>query len=96
LITPFEQSQDQIKIKFQNENLIVEQGNQVRAMVPDLISIVDAETAEPLPVEAIRFGQRVEVIAASAPAILRTPQALKFVGPQCFGLEHDYQKLEDL
>lgn len=96
IITPFEHGADQIKIKFQNENLIVEQGDAVLAMVPDLISIVDAETAEPLPVEAIRFGQRVEIIAASAPAILRTPQALKFVGPKCFGLDHDYQKLEDL
>ena len=43
----------------------------MKAIVPDLISIVDRDSAEPIPVEALKYGQRVKVIAASAAPILR-------------------------
>ena len=85
-----------LNIQFQNEYLIAIQDGAVRASVPDLIIIVDRETAEPITVETLRYGHRVKVIAAAAPAALRTPQALSVIKPQCFGLEYEYLPIESL
>lgn len=85
-----------LDLKFQNENLVAKQGDDVLAIVPDLITVIDRETAEPIPTEALRYGQRVKVIAAAAPKLLRTQAALKFVHPRCFGLEEDYTPIETL
>lgn len=82
-------------IEFQNENLIVEIDGEVVVIVPDLITIVDFETARAIPTESLRFGQRVSVIACSAPAQLRTPAALDVVGPAAFGLSHPYRPFDD-
>ncbi|ABI78706.1 conserved hypothetical protein [Hyphomonas neptunium ATCC 15444] len=80
-------------IQFQNENLVALENGAVKAIVPDLITIVDRETAEPIPTEALRYGQRVKVIAAAAPRLLTTPQALEYVHPRCFGLDFDFTPL---
>ena len=82
------------KIDFQNENLVTRIGNleqhkdenlSVVASVPDLISIVDNDTGEPIPTEDVCYGQRVSVITLPSHPLLRTPQALNVVGPQAFG-----------
>ena len=85
-----------MEITFQNENLVAKENDVLRAIVPDLITVVDRETAEPIPTESLRYGQRVKVIAAAAPALLKTPQALKYVRPRCFRLDYDYVPLQDL
>lgn len=87
-------SSRRMEVDFQNENLSAVENGVLRAVVPDLVSIVDSETAEPVPTEALRYGQRVSVIATAAPEILRTPQALEHVHPRCFGLPHDYAPLD--
>lgn len=87
---------DTMDIQFQNENLVALENGRLVAVVPDLIVIVDRETAEPITVEALRYGQRVRVIAAAAPAALRTPEALDYISPRCFGLEYDYTPIEEL
>jgi DUF917 family protein len=48
-----------LEIDFQNENLIARAGADVLAVVPNLICILDAETAEPITTEELRYGQRV-------------------------------------
>ncbi|MEH6810851.1 MAG: DUF917 domain-containing protein [Hyphomonas oceanitis] len=83
-------------VQFQNENLVALENGILRAVVPDLITIVDRETAEPIPTEALRYGQRVKVIAAAAPKLLKTPQALEFIHPRCFGLDFDFTPIEEL
>jgi DUF917 family protein len=60
------------------------------------ITIVDAETAHAIPTERLAYGQRVAVVACSAPPILTTPHALDVVGPRCFGLDEDYVPVRDL
>ncbi|MGD1953750.1 MAG: DUF917 domain-containing protein [Sphingomonadales bacterium] len=92
----FSCDQKTMTIQFQNEYLIALEGDTLRAVVPDLIMVVDRETAEPIPVEAMRYGQRVKVLAAAAPAALQTPQALKYISPKCFGLSYDYTPIEAL
>jgi DUF917 family protein len=85
-----------MEIEIQNENLIARVDGQVRAIVPDLICIMDSETAEPITTENLRYGQRVTVIAVSVPAIMRTPEALAVFGPVCFGLSEPYTKIEEI
>ena len=83
-------------ITFQNEYLIAYENGKVRCTVPDLTCLVDRETAEPVPVEGLKYGQRVKVIGTSAAPILRTPESLAVFGPQAFGLDETFIPLEDL
>ena len=62
---------------------------QLLACTPDLISIVAKDTGEPIATEEMRYGLRVAVLCIAAPALMRTPQALKYVGPQGFGYSED-------
>jgi len=68
----------------------------VIAIVPDLIVVVDRETAEPITTEGLRYGQRVSVLGVSAPPALRTSDALALFGPQAFKLDHPFVPIEDL
>lgn len=84
---------DEMAIEFQNENLIAQVGGEVRAVVPDLICILDSETAEPITTEDLRYGQRVKVMAVQVPEIMRTPEALAVWGPRHFGFDMDYRPI---
>ena len=79
----------ELTIDLQNEYLIARTGDgEVLAVVPDLICVVDADTAEPITTEVARYGLRVAVLGVPAPAMLKTPEALAVVGPAAFGY-HD-------
>ncbi len=86
----------QLTITFQNENLIARIGESIRAVVPDLICVLDSETAEPVTTERLRYGQRVTVMGVSVPAVMRTPEALAVFGPAAFGLEVPFTPIEML
>jgi DUF917 family protein len=85
-----------MEVTFQNEHLVAREDGRIRAIVPDLICMVDSETAEPIPVEALKYGQRIKVLGVSAPPILRTPESLAIVGPQAFGLDDEFVPIERL
>ncbi len=77
---------DTLSIDFQNENLIARNvKGEVLAIVPDLICIIDAETAEPITTELLRYGLRIEVIGIPAPEALKSEVAMRSVGPAAFG-----------
>jgi len=86
-------------IDFQNENLIAtlvgsEPSNKrVVAVVPDLISIVDCETYEPISTDEIKYGLRVAVLLLPISPILSSPEALLIVGPKAFGYDIEFQTL---
>ena len=63
----------QVTIQFQNEHLVVHEGERVLTIVPDLIAVLDAATAEPITTEGLKYGQRVAVLGISAAPIMRTP-----------------------
>ena len=86
----------QADIAFQNENLSIYVDGALRCVVPDLITIVDLETAEAIPTERLAYGQRVAVIGCSAPPHIRSKSALEVVGPQCFGLGVSFAPIENL
>lgn len=83
-------------VTFQNENLTATIDGELRCLVPDLITIVDAETAHAIPTERLAYGQRVGIVACSAPPQLVSPAALQVMGPAAFGINHDFQSLAEL
>lgn len=84
------------QVDFQNENLVARRGGKVVGLVPDIITLMDRETAQPINTENVRYGMRVKAVATSVPPILRRPEALAVLGPQAFGIEEDYVPLEEL
>lgn len=74
-----------LEIDLQNEYLIARRDGAVAAVVPDLICLVDLETGQPVTTEIVRYGLRVAVLRVPAPELLRTPEALRVVGPAAFG-----------
>lgn len=85
-----------MELEFQNENLIARRDGQVVAMVPDILTVMDRETAESITTERLKYGQRVKVVGAAAPGILREAGALEFVGPRAFGFAQDYVPIEEI
>lgn len=78
---------------FRNEYLEISNGRQPIAMVPDLICFLDAESAQPVTCELLRYGMRVKVLGIGAPPIMRSEAGLRACGPQAFGLSHGYTPL---
>lgn len=85
---------DKLVIEFQNENLIASVNGDVIATVPDLITILERETGEPITTERLRYGYRVTVLGIPAPKIMRTEAALDVWGPQEFGYDVEFVPLE--
>jgi DUF917 family protein len=73
--------------------LICRVADEVRAIVPDRITLVDGERGHPITTEVVRYGRRVTVIGIPAPPQLTSAQALRFVGPQAFGYTEPYRPL---
>jgi uncharacterized protein len=94
-LAPFDDG-DLMTIDFRNENVVARRGQRVVAIVPDLITVLDLESCTAITTEALRFGQRVRVVAISTPEIMRTPEALQVWGPQAFGVDHPWVPLEEL
>jgi len=73
-----------------NEYLLAMQGSKCLASVPDLICAIDADTAQPVTAESVRYGQRLIIIGIDAPELMLTETALSCVGPQAFGFDLDF------
>ena len=85
-----------MEIDIQNENLIARVDGEIKAIVPDLICVLDSETAEPITTETLRYGQRVTVMGVAVPPIMRTPEALAVFGPKGFGFDVPFTPIETL
>lgn len=85
-----------LDVQFQNEHLVAKEGDRVLTIVPDLVAVLDASTAEPITTEGLKYGQRVAVLGISAAPIMRSPAALAVFGPQAFGLSDPFTPLEKL
>ncbi|AJY45023.1 DUF917 domain-containing protein [Martelella endophytica] len=91
-IAPFDGSAP-YSIRIQNENLSLERNGKVIAVVPDLICVLDIDTAEAIPTERLRYGQRVNILGIRVPEIMRTPEALSVFGPAAFHIDAEYAPL---
>ena len=80
----------EMRIEIQNENLVAFDGETPVVTVPDLISMIDHETAKPILTESIAYGQRLDVIAMPCAPEWHQPGMLELVGPRAFGYDIDY------
>ncbi|MDD9999582.1 MAG: DUF917 domain-containing protein [Rhodospirillaceae bacterium] len=95
-LAPLDGASLRAHIEFRNEYLALTLDGVPRALTPDLICIVDSETAEPIPTPDVRYGQRVTALGLSCHPMFRTEHALKVVGPEAFGMKHTYRPLTEL
>ncbi|KAL5382674.1 hypothetical protein PMIN06_002218 [Paraphaeosphaeria minitans] len=96
-----------IKIPFKNENIAAirlhegvesktgdEKNEDVLAIVPDLISVIDAQNGEAIGTPEYRYGLLVLVIGLTASERWTTPRGIDIGGPKSFGLDHlEYKPL---
>jgi uncharacterized protein len=85
-----------VRLELQNENLVALERGRVLASVPDLITVLDGETADAIGTERIAYGQRVTVIAFACDPIWRTGPGIELAGPRAFGYDFDYSPVEEL
>jgi uncharacterized protein len=85
-----------LELIFQNENLVARVDGEIRCVVPDLICVLEADSGEPITTEGLRYGQRAVVVGISTPDLMRSPEALAVFGPHAFGLDVEFQPVEDL
>lgn len=85
-----------LTIGFQNEFLIARDGDAVLAVTPDLITILDAETGEPITTETLRYGFRVVVLAIPGNPHWRSEAGLQVVGPAYFGYDVPFTPVEEI
>jgi DUF917 family protein len=85
-----------IRLELQNENLVALERGRVLASVPDLITVVDSETADAIASEVLRYGQRVTAIAFACDPVWRTERGIAVAGPRAFGYDFDYLPVEEL
>lgn len=95
-LQPLNGGDDECVIEIQNEYTVARINGRTVTIVPDLITILDRESAEPVTAEMLAYGQRVKVLSYSCDPVLRRPEALAVLGPRCFGFDEDFRPMEDL
>ncbi len=85
-----------LRLEIQNENLVALEEGRPLAMVPDIITVLDTETAQAISTERLRYGQRVSVVAFPCHPIWRTERGLEIAGPAAFGYDFEYVPVEAL
>ncbi|MFT8879368.1 MAG: DUF917 domain-containing protein [Oenococcus sp.] len=86
----------QASISFQNENIIFKMDGRVMITAPDIISMVDLDTLQPMTNEDLKYGKRVRILGLPCNAKWRTQAGIEMVGPRYFNYDVDYQPVEDL
>lgn len=76
---------DKGRIDLQNEFLVFRRNDIVEVCTPDLVVVLDSDTGLPITTEMLRYGQRIAVLGLPAHRLMRSPEALKVVGPAAFG-----------
>ena len=84
-----------LQLDFQNEHLVARVDGEFVATTPDLIAVLDGETAKPITTEALRYGMRVAVIAIPCAPQWRQSAALELAHPRYFGYDIDYVPVEE-
>ena len=84
-----------LQLDFQNENLVARDSKEgIVASVPDLITVLDGETGDPITTEGLKYGHRVRVVGMPCAEQWRTDAGLELVGPRYFNYDIDYTPIE--
>lgn len=79
-----------------NEHLVARRDGKVVATCPDLISVIDIETADGIVNPGYETGQAVAVLGFKSDPIWRGEAGLKVFSPRYFGYDLDYVPIEEL
>ncbi len=83
-----------LEIEIQNEYLVARVDGELRAVAPDIITLLDEQTGEAIHTERMRYGQRLVAVAIPCPPVWRTEMGLRIAGPAAFGFEVEYVPVE--
>lgn len=87
---------EEMKIWFKNENHIAWKNDTPYITSPDLITVLDAESGEPITNTDLDVGRAVSVIGVKATdERYREEKALDALGPSHFGFDIDYVPIEE-
>lgn len=86
---------DMIKIWFKNENHICWKNGEVLVTSPDIITVVDVVTGEPLANPKVSEGDKVAVVGLKARPMFRSKKGIGILGPKAFGFDYDYVPIEN-
>lgn len=85
--------ENEIKVYYQNEYLMAYEKGVSIASTPDIIMPLEVERGYAITSESLSYGLRVALVMIPGPAIWKTEEGLKLVGPKYFGYS---EKEEDL
>lgn len=78
------------KLDFQNEFLMAERDGKIVVTTPDLITLLEAESGNPVTADSLRYGLRLVALAFPSDPQWLTPAGIALVGPRYFGYDVDY------
>lgn len=94
VIEAFADVSSTMRIEIQNEMLLAIEDGVTVLTPPDLICMVDHETAEPITTEQLAYGQRVRVIGMPCAPEWKREGMMEVVGPSAFGYDVEYIAFE--
>lgn len=83
------------RVWLRNENMIAWRDGEVSATIPDLICVVETESATPLPNPHIKGGTYASVLGFPAAPPWRTPRGIEVFGPGYLGYSFAYEPIEN-
>jgi len=86
----------EFKIWFKNENHISWKNDKPFVSSPDLIEVVELETAEPITNPGIREGQNVAVVGMRARKQYTNKRGLELLGPAHYGFNIEHTSIENI
>ncbi|NPV69328.1 MAG: DUF917 domain-containing protein [Firmicutes bacterium] len=82
------------RVNYRNEHMAAWLDGEIAVTVPDLITLLERESGQPLLNPVIRKGTRLAVVVMPAPEAWRTPAGLRVLGPAYLGLGVKYTPVE--
>jgi len=87
---------NQFKIWVKNENILSWLNDEPYVACPDLITMIDQLTFEPVIIGNLNKGTNVVVFGIPAPESFRSPEALKLLEPKYFGFDFKTKLLSEI
>jgi DUF917 family protein len=86
----------EFKIWFKNENHISWKNEKPFVTSPDIIEVVELETAEPITNPSLQVGQNVAVIGVRARKQYATKRGIELLGPSHYGFDIEHTPIEKM
>jgi DUF917 family protein len=82
------------KLDFQNEFLLAERDGEILVTTPELITLLEADSGNPVTADSLKYGLRLVALAFPCNPQWRTPEGIALVGPRYFGYDVDYKPFD--